>query len=56
MTTTDGQRPFIEKIANDTREYIQSILDENHRRVATCLTRFDYRNDLWSFLRSFRPA
>ena len=32
------------------------ILDEDHRRVATCLTRFDYRNDLWSFLRSFRPA
>src|SRR5678816_1734612 len=32
------------------------ILDEDHRRVATCVTRFDYRNDLWSFLRSFRPA
>ena len=32
------------------------ILDEDHRRVATCLTRFDYRNDLWSFLRSFRAA
>ena len=32
------------------------ILDEDHRRVATCLTRFDYRNDWWSFLRSFRPA
>jgi hypothetical protein len=32
------------------------IIDEDHRRVATCLTRFDYRNDLWSFLRSFRPA
>jgi len=32
------------------------ILDEDHRRVATCLTRFDYRSDLWSFLRSFRPA
>lgn len=32
------------------------ILDENHRRVATCLTRFDYQNDWWSFLRSFRPA
>jgi nitrate/nitrite-specific signal transduction histidine kinase len=35
MTTTDGQRPFIEKVANDTREYIQSILDENHRLVTT---------------------
>ncbi len=32
------------------------VLDEEHRRIATCLTRFDYRNDLWSFLRSFRPA
>jgi hypothetical protein len=32
------------------------ILDESGRRVATCLTRFDYRNDWWSFLRSFRPA
>jgi|SRR5687768_4519837 len=32
------------------------ILDENHRRVATCLTRFDTRKDLWSFLRSFRTA
>ena len=32
------------------------ILDEDHRRVATCLTRFDYRKDWWSFLRSFRPA
>lgn len=32
------------------------ILDDQHRRVATCLTRFDYRNDLWTFLRSFRPA
>ena len=35
MTTTDGQRPFIEKVANDTREYIQSILDENHRLAQT---------------------
>jgi hypothetical protein len=32
------------------------VLDEEHRRVATCLTRFDYRNDWWSFLRSFRTA
>ena len=32
------------------------ILDEDQRRVATCLTRFDYRNDWWRFLRSFRPA
>jgi len=32
------------------------ILDEDHRRVGTCLTKFDYKRDLWSFLRSFRPA
>jgi len=32
------------------------IVDEDHRRVATCMTRFDYRKDWWSFLRSFRPV
>jgi len=32
------------------------IVDDRHHRVATCLTRFDYEHDLWSFLRSFRPA
>ena len=32
------------------------ILDEDHRRVATCTTRFDMQKDLFSFLRSFRPA
>lgn len=32
------------------------ILDDQDRRVATCLTRFDYQKDGWSFLRSFRPA
>ena len=31
------------------------ILDEDHRRVATCETTFDLRNDWFSFLRSFRP-
>jgi hypothetical protein len=31
------------------------ILDEDHRRVATCKTMFDLRNHGWSFLRSFRP-
>jgi hypothetical protein len=35
MTTHDGQRPFIEKVASDTREYIQSLLDENQRLAAT---------------------
>jgi hypothetical protein len=32
------------------------ILDDQHRRIATCMTRFDYQKDWWSFLRSFRPA
>jgi hypothetical protein len=32
------------------------ILDEDHRRVATCKTSFDLRRDWWGFLRSFRPA
>ncbi len=32
------------------------ILDEDHRRIATCQTSFDLKNDLWSFLRSFRPV
>ena len=32
------------------------ILDEDHRRVATCTTRFDAKRELFSFLRSFRPA
>jgi len=32
------------------------ILDDEHRRVATCKTSFDYKNHWWSFLRSFRPV
>jgi hypothetical protein len=32
------------------------ILDGNHRRVATCQTTFNLKNDWWSFLRSFRPV
>ncbi len=32
------------------------ILDEQHRRVAVCETSFDVKNDLWSFLRSWKPA
>lgn len=31
------------------------ILDDQHRRVGTCETSFDLKNDWWSFLRSFRP-
>ncbi len=30
------------------------ILDEEHRRVATCETRFDLQRDFWQFVRSFR--
>lgn len=30
------------------------ILDQEHRRIGTCLTRFDLKRDLWSFVRSFR--
>jgi hypothetical protein len=32
------------------------ILDEDHRRVATCQTTFNLKHDWWSFLRSFRPV
>jgi hypothetical protein len=32
------------------------ILDEEHRRVGTCLTSFDLRRDFLKFLGSFRPA
>jgi hypothetical protein len=32
------------------------ILDEEHRRVATCQTTFDLKNHGLSFLRSFRPV
>lgn len=32
------------------------ILDDQHRRVATCETTFDVKNDLWSFLRSWKLA
>ncbi len=31
MKVTDGQRPFIDKIAQDTRDYVQSLLDEVQR-------------------------
>jgi hypothetical protein len=30
------------------------ILDDEHRRIATCQAEFDLRHDWWSFLRSFR--
>ena len=31
MKVSDGQRPFIEKITQDTRDYVQSLLDEVQR-------------------------
>jgi hypothetical protein len=37
MKRTDTQRPFIEKVATDNREYVQSLLDENRRLNATVL-------------------
>jgi hypothetical protein len=30
------------------------IRDEANRCIATCQTAFDYKNDLWGFVRSFR--
>ncbi len=32
------------------------ILDDDHRRIATCRMVFDLKRDWWSFLRSFRMA
>jgi hypothetical protein len=32
------------------------ILDDEHRRIATCQTAFDYKHHWWSFVRSFRPT
>jgi regulator of replication initiation timing len=31
MKWNEGQRPFVEKAATDTREYLKSLLDENQR-------------------------
>lgn len=31
MKRTEGQRPYIDKIANDNQQYLQSLLDENQR-------------------------
>ena len=31
MKRNDTQRPFLEKVVNDNREYVQSLLDENQR-------------------------
>jgi hypothetical protein len=31
MKRNEGQRPFIEKVATDSRDYMQSLLDENQR-------------------------
>jgi GAF domain-containing protein len=31
MKRNEGHRPFVDKVASDTREYVQSLLDENRR-------------------------
>lgn len=31
MKRNEGQRPFLEKVAHDNREYVQRLLDENQR-------------------------
>jgi hypothetical protein len=31
MKRNEGHRPFVDKVASDTREYVQSLLDENQR-------------------------
>jgi len=31
MKSQDSQRPYVEKVANDTRDYIFSVLEENER-------------------------
>src|SRR5437764_14078928 len=31
MKLNEGQRLFVDKVASDTREYVQSLLDENMR-------------------------
>jgi GAF domain-containing protein len=31
MKLNEGQRPFIDKVASDTREYVQALLDDNQR-------------------------
>jgi hypothetical protein len=50
-----GQKDILWKHPVRTMSYLPcEILDEDHRRVATCKTTFDTKNDLWSFIRSFR--
>jgi len=50
-----GQKDIRFRAPIETFTYLPAdILDEEHRRVATCETRFDLRRDFWRFLRSFR--
>ena len=52
-----GQKDIRLRSPPETFTYLPAeILDEDHRRVATCETRFDLRRDLWRFLRSFRRS
>jgi hypothetical protein len=51
-----GQKDIRWRSPLKTLTYLPAeILDEEHRRIATCETTFDLRKDWWSFLRSFRP-
>lgn len=52
-----GQKDIRWTAPRKTFTYLPAeILDEEHRRVGTCETSFDLQNDLWSFLKSFRPT
>jgi hypothetical protein len=44
MKSNDTQRSFTEKIASDTREYVQSLLDEN-RRLSTHVAELEAERD-----------
>lgn len=50
-----GQKDIRWRSPLGTLTYLPAeILDEEHRRIATVEARFDLKNDLWTFLRSFR--
>lgn len=50
-----GQKDILYRHMSRTMRYLPAdILDEDHRRVATCKVHFDPK-DTWSFVRSFRP-
>ena len=50
--TLRARRPEGHSLAvavQDLHQLPAEILDEDHRRVGTCLTSFDLRHDGWSF-------